>query len=68
MAIAKIHDDLREVSEDYGRQRVARLMLLEGLRSQAGYRRRYRKYGGKPAITSPNLLTHQFDVVEPNEV
>ena len=29
---------------------------LEGLRSQTGYRRRPGKYGGKPAVTSPNLL------------
>ena len=40
MAIAKIHDDLREVGDDYGWHRVARLMRLEGLRSQFGYRRR----------------------------
>lgn len=32
----KIHDDLREVGEDCGRHRVARLMRLEGLRSQTG--------------------------------
>ena len=64
----KVHDDLREVSEDCGRHRVARLMRLEGLRSQAGYRRRPGKYGGKPAVSSPNLLKRQFDVVEPNKV
>jgi len=64
----KIHDDLREAGEDCGRHRVARLMRLEGLRSQSGYRRRPGKYGGKPAIASPNLLKRQFDVVEPNKV
>lgn len=64
----KIHDDLREVGEDCGRHRVARLMRLEGLRSQTGYRRRPGKYGGKPAVVSPNLLKRQFDVVEPNKV
>ncbi|MCK9798033.1 IS3 family transposase [Pseudomonas sp. MAFF 302030] len=64
----KIHDDLREVGEDCGRHRVARLMRLEGLRSQTGYRRRAGKYGGKPAVASPNLLKRQFDVVEPNKV
>ncbi len=63
----KIHDDLREVGEDCGRHRVARLMRLEGLRSQTGYRRRPGKYGGKPALASPNLLKRQFDVVEPNK-
>ena len=43
-------------------------MRLEGLRSQTGYRRRPGKYGGKPAVASPNLLKRQFDVVEPNKV
>ncbi|BCQ68042.1 hypothetical protein PEQA60_20320 [Pseudomonas sp. Eqa60] len=64
----KIHDDLREVGEDCGRHRVARLMRLAGLRSQTGYRRRPVKYGGKPAVASPNLLKRQFDAVEPNKV
>lgn len=62
----KIHDDLRD--EDCGRHRVARRMRLEGLRSQAGYRRRPGKYGGKPAVASPNLPKRQFDVVGPNKV
>ncbi len=52
----KIHDDLREVGEVCGRHRVARLMCLEGLRSQTGYRRRPGKYGGKPAVASPNKV------------
>jgi transposase InsO family protein len=43
-------------------------MRLEGLRSQTGYRQRPGKYGGKPAVASPNLLKRQFDVVEPNKV
>jgi Transposase and inactivated derivatives len=43
-------------------------MRFEGLRSQTGYRRRPGKYGGKPAVASPNLLKRQFDVVEPNKV
>ena len=49
------HDDLREVGEDCGRHRVARLMRLKGLRTQKGYRRRPGKYGGKPAVASPNF-------------
>ena len=36
----KIHNDLRGVGESCGRHGVARLMRLEGLRSQTGYRRR----------------------------
>lgn len=64
--LSQIHDDLREVGENCGRHRAARLMRLETLRSQTGYRRRPGKYGGKPTVASPNLLKRQFDVVQPN--
>jgi len=64
----KIHDDLRELGESCGRHRVARLMRLEKLRSQTGYRRRPGYYGGKPTVASPNRLERQFKVAEPNKV
>lgn len=64
----KIHDDLRELGESCGRNRVARLMRVEGLCSQTGYRRRPSYYGGKPTVVSPNRLKRQFNVSEPNEV
>jgi putative transposase len=64
----KIHDDLRELGEACGKHRVARLMRLEGLRSQTGYRRRPGRYGGKPPAASPNHLERRFNVTEPNKV
>ncbi|MFJ2969224.1 IS3 family transposase [Pseudomonas fulva] len=64
----KIHDDLRELGEECGRNRVGRLMQAEGLRSQTGYRRRPGFYGGKPTVASPNHLARQFKVNEPNKV
>ncbi|WP_116923937.1 IS3 family transposase [Pseudomonas sp. URIL14HWK12:I10] len=64
----KIHDDLRELGEACGRNRVGRLMQAEGLRSQTGYRRRPGFYGGKPTAASPNHLARQFKVSEPNKV
>ncbi|WP_116562216.1 IS3 family transposase [Pseudomonas sp. URIL14HWK12:I12] len=64
----KIHDDLRELGEACGRNRVGRLMQVEGLRSQTGYRRRPGFYGGKPTAASPNHLARQFKVSEPNKV
>ncbi|WP_172432535.1 IS3 family transposase [Metapseudomonas otitidis] len=64
----KIHDDLRELGEACGKHRVARLMRLEGLRSQIGYRRRPGHYGGKPPAASPNHLERRFNVTEPNKV
>jgi putative transposase len=64
----KIHDDLRELGEQCGRHRVARLMRQDGLRSQTGYRRRPGRYGGKPPVASPNHLERRFNVTEPNKV
>lgn len=64
----KVYDDLRELGEPCGRNRVARLMCREGLRSQTGYRRRTGKYGGKPPVAAPNLLERRFNVIEPNKV
>jgi len=42
-------------------------MRQEGLRSQTGYRRRPRCYGGKPSLVSPNHLERRFNVTEPNK-
>lgn len=56
------------VIEPCGRNRVARLMRQQGLRSQTGYRRRPGRYGGKPPVASPNNLERKFNVTEPNKV
>ncbi len=64
----KVYDDLRELGEPCGRNRIARLMRQQGLRSQTGYRRRPGRYGGKPPIASPNHLERRFNVTEPNKV
>ncbi len=61
----KIPQDLRELGEVCGKHRVARLMREEGLRSQTGYRRRPGRYGGKPAVVSPNHLNRQFEQRHP---
>lgn len=63
----KIHDDLRELGETCGRNRVYRLMKRESLRAQVGYRRRPGPRGGLPAVTAPNHLEQRFDVTEPNK-
>lgn len=63
----KIHQDLREVGESCGRNRVARLMKQAGLKAQIGYRKpRYK--GGKPAVLAENHLQQDFDVQSPNQV
>ncbi|HEY0845763.1 MAG TPA: IS3 family transposase [Noviherbaspirillum sp.] len=64
----KVHDDLRDLGETCGRNRIHRLMRKALLRSQTGYHRRpgYRK--GQPSVVAPNHLQQQFDVAEPNRV
>ena len=64
----KIHDDLRELGEGCGPNRVHRLMRVEGLRSQTGYHRRPGHRSGLPSAVAPNHLQQQFDVSAPNRV
>jgi putative transposase len=64
----KITDDLHDLGERCGKNRVHRLMRVEGLRSQTGYHRRPGKRYGKPSVVAPNHVQQQFDVREPNKV
>lgn len=63
----KVYSDLRELGERCSKNRVARLMRREELRSQTGYRRRPGSRGGQPAVVAPNHLNQQFDVEAPNQ-
>ena len=63
----KLTLDMRDLGEVCGKHRVARLLKLEGLRSQTGYRCRPGSRGGKPAVVAPNHLRRQFAVAEPNQ-
>nr|WP_143054575.1 IS3 family transposase [Massilia timonae] len=64
----KIFDDLQELGERCGINRVHRLMRTEGIRSQTGYAKRKYKNDGAPSVVAPNHLQRQFDVIEPNKV
>ena len=64
----KVHDDMRELGERCGHNRVARLMRAEGLRSQRGYGRRPKVFGTQPSVIAPNHLARAFEVAEPNKV
>jgi putative transposase len=64
----KVHEDLRELGEPCGRNRVYRLMRQAAIRSQTGYRRRPGHRRGQAAVVAPNRLQQQFDVTEPNRV
>jgi putative transposase len=65
---SKVSDDLRELGEQCGINRVHRLMRSAGIRSQTGYAKRKYKRGGAPSLVAPNYLQRQFDVQEPNRV
>jgi len=57
----KITDDLRDLGEFCGKNRVHRLMRLADIKAQVGYKQRRGHYGGKPAVVAPNTLDRQFD-------
>ena len=59
-------DVLHGLGETRGKHRVYRLMRQEKLRSQTSYRRRNRNRGGSAAVTAPNHIQRQLDVVEPS--
>lgn len=63
----KVYDDLRELAETCGRNRVLRLMRSASLRSQTGSPPS-RAARGQPSVVAPNHLQQQFDVAEPNRV
>ena len=64
----KITDDLHDLGERCGKNRIYRLMHSAGLRSQTGYHRRPGKRYGRPSVIAPNHVQQQFDVIEPNKV
>ncbi|WP_143441137.1 IS3 family transposase [Idiomarina abyssalis] len=60
-----IHKDLREAGEKCSVHRVAKIMRLNKLRAQIGYKRRHIK-GGKPGRVADNVLERQFNPKAPN--
>ena len=58
----KLTDDLRDAGETCSENRVARLASIAGIAAQIGYKRRPRRYGGKPAVVADNTLDRQFEV------
>jgi putative transposase len=64
----KVADDLRDLGEQCGINRVHRIMRAAGLHSQTEYGKRGFKRSGPAAVVAPNHLQRQFDVAEPNTV
>jgi putative transposase len=59
----KVSDDLRDLGEQCGINRVHRIVRAAGLRSRTGYGKRRFKRGVAPAVVAPNHLQRQFDVM-----
>lgn len=64
----KVWQDLRELGEVCGVNRVHRLMRQAHQRSQTGYHRRPRARSGPVSVHAPNHLQRQFAPTEPNRV
>lgn len=62
----KIHLDLRDSGQQYGVNRVWRLMKRIGIKAQVGYRSP-RACKGEASIVSPNRLQRQFNPDAPDE-
>ena len=60
-----IHRDLREAGESCSVHRVAKIMRMNNLRAQIGYKRKYIK-GGKPSRIAENVLERDFAPDAPN--
>ena len=62
----KVHHDLLDLGENCAKNTVAKLMQVEGLHAQVGYKRRPGKHGSKPSIVAANQLEQFFDVDVPD--
>jgi putative transposase len=60
-----IHRDLREAGELCSVHRVAKIMRLNNLKAQIGYKRQYIK-GSKPSRIADNVLERDFAPIKPN--
>ena len=63
----RVFDDLREVGENCGKNRVARIMREHRIRAIRGYQSPRHRYG-KPAQLAPNRLEQNFNVDRSDKV
>ncbi|QDG36251.1 IS3 family transposase [Alteromonas mediterranea] len=62
----KVTSDLKDLGEACSKHRVAKLMKLEGIKAQVGYKKHKGHYSGKPSVVADNVLDRQFTVATPN--
>jgi putative transposase len=61
----RVYLDLREAGEQIGKNRVARIMKIHGIRAIRGYKAP--RYGvSMPSVIAPNRLQRQFNVDRPD--
>jgi putative transposase len=61
----KLHSDLRDVGEKCGINRVHKLMKLEGIKAQVGYRKPRHRSGNQHVVV-PHRLQREFNPMAPN--
>lgn len=64
----KIHHDLKDLGEHCSKHRAFRLMRLDGLSAQVGYKKHQGKASGRPSHVADNILQRQFQATVPNEL
>ncbi|HIE8730447.1 IS3 family transposase [Klebsiella pneumoniae] len=63
----RVHGDLNEIGETYGKNRVGRIMQLNRIKAVRGYKAP-RRIAGRPSVVAPNRVQRQFTVVRANQV
>ncbi len=61
----RVYQDLREVGEGCGKNRVARIMKCNKIKALRGYKAP-RAQGGRPALIAANALNREFTVAAPD--
>jgi putative transposase len=64
----KVTDDLKDLGEGCGKNRVHRLMRGEGIKALVGYKKHRGAKSGPPATVAPNHVQQQFDVDQPDQI
>ncbi|CAA0086939.1 Uncharacterised protein [Zhongshania aliphaticivorans] len=63
----RIFLDLREIGEECGKHRVAKIMRNHKIKAIRGYKAP-RNIAGRPSIIAPNHLNREFTVAQPDQV
>ncbi|WP_233405840.1 IS3 family transposase [Enterobacter roggenkampii] len=63
----RVHGDLNEIGETYGKNRVGRIMQLNRIKAVRGYKAP-RRIAGRPSVVAPNRVQRQFTIVRANQV